>query len=172
MSQAFDGLVRPGSAQNEIAAGTSAGSPGGWRGGADPRSEGESIAFGVGVTMPAIMILGFDPTSGMANPSGGMMGLVLNLESDNVGIVIFGTDREIKEGQTVKRTRSIVEYTQVWWSVRPAIAFGTVEVRVTDALMRHVGTVEPRPFPTLGVVVVGRRPVRVERRGPRHVRAA
>jgi carboxylate-amine ligase len=30
------------------------------------------------------------------------------------------------------RTRSIVEYTQVWWSVRPHFAFGTVEVRVCD----------------------------------------
>ena len=39
----------------------------------------------------------------------GVRGMVLNLESDNVGIVIFGSDREIKEGQTVKRTRAIVE---------------------------------------------------------------
>jgi F-type H+/Na+-transporting ATPase subunit alpha len=39
----------------------------------------------------------------------GVKGMALNLESDNVGIVIFGTDREIKEGQTVKRTRAIVE---------------------------------------------------------------
>jgi carboxylate-amine ligase len=31
------------------------------------------------------------------------------------------------------RTRSIVEYTQVWWSVRPHPAFGTVEVRICDA---------------------------------------
>jgi carboxylate-amine ligase len=31
------------------------------------------------------------------------------------------------------RTGSIVEYTQVWWSVRPHIAFGTVEVRICDA---------------------------------------
>jgi carboxylate-amine ligase len=31
------------------------------------------------------------------------------------------------------RTRSIVEYTQVWWSVRPHFAFGTVEVRIADA---------------------------------------
>lgn len=31
------------------------------------------------------------------------------------------------------RTRSIVEYTQVWWSVRPHISFGTVEVRICDA---------------------------------------
>jgi F-type H+/Na+-transporting ATPase subunit alpha len=39
----------------------------------------------------------------------GVRGMALNLEQDNVGIVIFGTDREIKEGQTVKRTRAIVE---------------------------------------------------------------
>jgi len=39
----------------------------------------------------------------------GVRGMALNLESDNVGIVIFGEDREIKEGQTVKRTRSIVD---------------------------------------------------------------
>ena len=31
------------------------------------------------------------------------------------------------------RTRSIVEFTQVWWSVRPHLAFGTVEVRICDA---------------------------------------
>jgi glutamate---cysteine ligase / carboxylate-amine ligase len=31
------------------------------------------------------------------------------------------------------RVRSIVEYTQVWWSVRPHFAFGTVEVRICDA---------------------------------------
>ncbi|HYA05825.1 MAG TPA: F0F1 ATP synthase subunit alpha [Xanthobacteraceae bacterium] len=39
----------------------------------------------------------------------GVKGMTLNLENDNVGIVIFGSDREIKEGQTVKRTRAIVE---------------------------------------------------------------
>jgi len=39
----------------------------------------------------------------------GVRGMTLNLEIDNVGIVIFGDDREIKEGQTVKRTRAIVE---------------------------------------------------------------
>src|SRR6201747_2076285 len=36
----------------------------------------------------------------------GTRGMALNLETDNVGIVIFGADREIKEGQTVKRTRA------------------------------------------------------------------
>jgi F-type H+-transporting ATPase subunit alpha len=39
----------------------------------------------------------------------GVRGMTLNLETDNVGIVIFGNDREIKEGQTVKRTRAIVD---------------------------------------------------------------
>src|SRR6058998_4131519 len=39
----------------------------------------------------------------------GTKGMALNLEADNVGVVIFGADREIKEGQTVKRTRAIVD---------------------------------------------------------------
>jgi len=39
----------------------------------------------------------------------GIRGMALNLESDNVGIVIFGSDRDIKEGQTVKRTGAIVD---------------------------------------------------------------
>jgi F-type H+-transporting ATPase subunit alpha len=39
----------------------------------------------------------------------GVRGMALNLESDNVGVVIFGSDREIKEGQTVKRTGAIVD---------------------------------------------------------------
>ena len=40
---------------------------------------------------------------------GGVAGMALNLETDNVGAVIFGDDREIKEGDTVKRTGSIVD---------------------------------------------------------------
>ena len=40
---------------------------------------------------------------------GGIRGMALNLESDNVGVVIFGSDRDIKEGDTVKRTKSIVD---------------------------------------------------------------
>ncbi|MFN7166681.1 MAG: F0F1 ATP synthase subunit alpha [Pannonibacter sp.] len=40
---------------------------------------------------------------------GGVRGMALNLETDNVGVVIFGSDREIKEGDTVKRTGAIVE---------------------------------------------------------------
>ena len=40
---------------------------------------------------------------------GSVMGMALNLESDNVGVVIFGSDQDIKEGDTVKRTNAIVD---------------------------------------------------------------
>ncbi len=40
---------------------------------------------------------------------GAIRGMALNLEADNVGVVIFGEDRSIKEGDTVKRTGAIVE---------------------------------------------------------------
>ncbi|MEL6914008.1 MAG: F0F1 ATP synthase subunit alpha [Pseudomonadota bacterium] len=40
---------------------------------------------------------------------GGIQGMALNLEMDNVGCVIFGSDRDIKEGDTVKRTNAIVD---------------------------------------------------------------
>jgi F-type H+-transporting ATPase subunit alpha len=40
---------------------------------------------------------------------GGIRGMTLNLETDNVGVVIFGSDRDIGEGDVVKRTRSIVD---------------------------------------------------------------
>ena len=39
----------------------------------------------------------------------GTRGMALNLETDNVGIVIFGSDQGIKEGSTVKRTKAIVD---------------------------------------------------------------
>jgi len=40
---------------------------------------------------------------------GGIMGLALNLEVDNVGVVLFGEDRGIKEGDVVKRTGNIID---------------------------------------------------------------
>ena len=40
---------------------------------------------------------------------GGISGMALNLETDNVGVVLFGDDRGIKEGDIVKRTGSIVD---------------------------------------------------------------
>jgi F-type H+-transporting ATPase subunit alpha len=55
---------------------------------------------------------------------GGLMGMVLNLEEDNVGAALFGDDRNIKEGDTVKRTGKIVSI-----PVGPALMG-----RVVDAL--------------------------------------
>ncbi len=40
----------------------------------------------------------------VAFPGAGVKGMALNLETDNVGIVIFGDDRQIREGDTVSRT--------------------------------------------------------------------
>jgi F-type H+-transporting ATPase subunit alpha len=45
----------------------------------------------------------------MVEFSDGTKGMALNLEVDNVGVVIFGDDRNIREGETVKRTSSIVD---------------------------------------------------------------
>ncbi|MGI4958972.1 MAG: F0F1 ATP synthase subunit alpha, partial [Janthinobacterium lividum] len=42
-------------------------------------------------------------------PGAGVRGMALNLESDNVGIVIFGDDRAIREGDTVSRTGTVVD---------------------------------------------------------------
>lgn len=45
----------------------------------------------------------------MVEFDGGIKGMALNLETDNVGVVIFGDDRNIREGDTVKRTNTIVD---------------------------------------------------------------
>jgi F-type H+-transporting ATPase subunit alpha len=45
----------------------------------------------------------------MVEFANGIQGMALNLEADNVGVVIFGSDAEIKEGDTVKRTGTIVD---------------------------------------------------------------
>ena len=42
-------------------------------------------------------------------PGAGLRGMALNLETDNVGIVVFGDDRSIREGDTVTRTGTIVD---------------------------------------------------------------
>src|SRR5271157_5140823 len=57
-------------------------------------------------------------------PGSGLRGMALNLETDNVGIVIFGDDRTVREGDTVQRTGSIVDV-----PVGPALLG-----RVVDAL--------------------------------------
>ncbi|OQW80098.1 MAG: F0F1 ATP synthase subunit alpha [Proteobacteria bacterium ST_bin14] len=45
----------------------------------------------------------------MVEFSNGVQGMALNLEADNVGVVIFGSDSQIKEGDVVKRTGTIVD---------------------------------------------------------------
>ena len=45
----------------------------------------------------------------MVEFGGGVQGMALNLEADNVGVVIFGSDAQIREGDTVKRTGTIVD---------------------------------------------------------------
>ena len=61
--------------------------------------DGIARAYGLDQVQAAEMVEFADGTRGMA----------LNLESDNVGIVIFGDDRNIAEGDLVKRTKSIVD---------------------------------------------------------------
>jgi F-type H+/Na+-transporting ATPase subunit alpha len=68
---------------------------------------GQVLSVGDGIAR----VFGLDNVQAgeMVEFENGVRGMALNLETDNVGIVIFGTDREIKEGQTVKRTRAIVD---------------------------------------------------------------
>ncbi len=68
---------------------------------------GQVLSVGDGIAR----IYGLDNVQAgeMIEFANGLKGMALNLEADNVGVVIFGEDREIKEGDTVKRTKSIVD---------------------------------------------------------------
>lgn len=68
---------------------------------------GQVLSVGDGIAR----VYGLDQVQAgeMVEFESGVRGMALNLESDNVGVVIFGSDREIKEGQTVKRTGAIVD---------------------------------------------------------------
>ena len=68
---------------------------------------GQVLSVGDGIAR----VYGLDKVQAgeMVEFPGGIRGMALNLETDNVGIVIFGDDRTIKEGDTVKRTGAIVE---------------------------------------------------------------
>ena len=68
---------------------------------------GQVLSVGDGVAR----VYGLDEIQAgeMVEFPGGVQGMSLNLETDNVGVVILGDDRDIKEGDTVKRTGSIVE---------------------------------------------------------------
>ena len=68
---------------------------------------GQVLSVGDGIAR----IYGLDNVEAgeMVEFPGNIKGMALNLEEDNVGVVIFGDDSSIKEGDTVKRTGSIVE---------------------------------------------------------------
>jgi len=68
---------------------------------------GQVLSVGDGIAR----VYGLDQVQAgeMVEFPGGIRGMTLNLEEDNVGVVIFGDDRTIKEGDTVKRTGDIVD---------------------------------------------------------------
>jgi F-type H+-transporting ATPase subunit alpha len=73
----------------------------------DVSEVGQVISVGDGIAR----VYGLDKVQAgeMVEFPGGVRGMALNLETDNVGVVIFGDDRAIKEGDVVKRTGAIVE---------------------------------------------------------------
>ena len=68
---------------------------------------GQVLSVGDGIAR----VYGLDKVQAgeMVEFPGGVRGMALNLEADNVGVVLFGDDRGIKEGDTVKRTGAIVD---------------------------------------------------------------
>ncbi len=68
---------------------------------------GQVLSVGDGVAR----VYGLDKVQAgeMVEFPGGVKGMALNLEADNVGVVVFGADRDIKEGDIVKRTGEIVQ---------------------------------------------------------------
>src|SRR5262245_22918492 len=92
---------------------------------------GQVLSVGDGIAR----IYGLDNVESgeMVEFENGVRGMALNLEIDNVGVVIFGDDWEIKEGQTVKRTSAIVD-----------VPIGKELLgRVVDAVDKHIDVTEP-----------------------------
>ena len=81
---------------------------------------GQVLSVGDGIAR----VFGLDNVQAgeMVEFPGGIKGMALNLEADNVGVVIFGSDTGIKEGDTVKRTGTIVDVpvgagcSGAWWT--------------------------------------------------------
>jgi F-type H+-transporting ATPase subunit alpha len=75
--------------------------------GAQVSEVGQVLSVGDGIAR----VYGLDNVQAgeMVEFPGGIKGMALNLEADNVGVVIFGSDSTIKEGDTVKRTGTIVD---------------------------------------------------------------
>jgi F-type H+/Na+-transporting ATPase subunit alpha len=74
---------------------------------ADVAEVGQVLSVGDGIAR----VYGLDSVQAgeMVEFPGGIKGMALNLETDNVGVVIFGDDRTIREGDLVKRTGAIVD---------------------------------------------------------------
>src|SRR6059058_1945293 len=74
---------------------------------ADVSDVGQVLSVGDGIAR----VYGLDQVQAgeMVEFPNGMKGMALNLESDNVGVVIFGDDTGVREGDTVKRTGAIVD---------------------------------------------------------------
>ncbi len=74
---------------------------------ADVAEIGQVLSIGDGVAR----VYGLDEVQAgeMVEFASGVKGMALNLEADNVGVVLFGDDRDIKEGDIVRRTGQIVE---------------------------------------------------------------
>ena len=75
---------------------------------ADVSDVGQVLSVGDGIAR----VFGLDQVQAgemVEFPKAGVKGMALNLESDNVGVVIFGEDREIKEGDEVRRLSEIVD---------------------------------------------------------------
>lgn len=68
---------------------------------------GQVLSVGDGIAR----VYGLDQVQAgeMVEFESGVRGMALNLEQDNVGVVVFGSDRDISEGETVKRTKAIVD---------------------------------------------------------------
>jgi len=102
----------------------------------DSRLESDDVGIVVSVGDGIAIAQGLDKV--MANEllefEDGTLGMVLNLEEDAVGIVVLGSDKNIKEGQNVKRTKSIVE------------------VKVGDALLGRVVNAIGEPIDELGPI--------------------
>ncbi|ABM45491.1 ATP synthase subunit alpha [Bartonella bacilliformis str. Heidi Mejia] len=77
----------------------------------DQEAEFSEIGWVLSVGDGIARVYGLDNVQAgeMVSFSNGVQGMALNLEMDNVGVVIFGSDRDIREGDTVKRLGSIVD---------------------------------------------------------------
>lgn len=117
---------------------------------ADIAEIGQVLSIGDGVAQ----IYGLDNVQAgeMIEFPGGVMGMALNLEEDSVGAVIFGSDRQIKEGDIVRRTKKIMEVPTgpellgrvVDGLGRPIDGKGPIKAKLTGRLEKKAPGIMPR----------------------------